>query len=111
MRRIARNVSGNCSEPVWNPADSDEVAFTLLQGGNFQIGLYRFSTDDVEVLTRGGGDSVEPYWTNDGRHLVYTLRASGRKQLRILDTETRKSVALHSPKVGDASQACFVYAN
>ncbi len=110
MRRIARNVSGNCSEPVWNPANSDQIAFTLLQGGNFQIGLYRFSTDEVEVLTQTGGDSVEPSWTNDGRHLLYTLRASGRKQLRILDTVTRKSVALHSLQVGDTSQPCFVYA-
>lgn len=110
MSRIARNISRNCSEPVWNPVNPNLIAFTLLQGGNFHIGLYDFEKDDVTVLTRGGGDSVEPSWTRDGRHLLYTLRASGRRALRILDTVTRQSHGLHSPQVGNASQAAYVYA-
>jgi len=109
MRRIARNVSRNCSEPVWNPRDENLVAFTLLQDSGFQVGLYNFQEDSVEVLTRDRGDSKEPAWTRDGRHLIYTNSNGGRNELRILDTVTRKSHALHTSRVGDTSQANFHY--
>ncbi len=109
MQRIARSLSRNCSEPVWNPVNPDLIAFTVLQGSGFQIAVYDISTATSTVLTSGGSDSVEPAWTSDGRHLIYTLRAAGRKQLRVLDTVTKKSVGLHSPNAGNASQASFIY--
>lgn len=109
MQRIARNVSRNCSEPVWNPRDENLIAFTLVQGGGFQIGLYNFERDAVEVLTQGPGDSVEPTWTRDGRHLIFTRRTGSRKELRIMDTVTRRDYALHTQRVGATSQAHFFY--
>ncbi len=109
MRRIARNVSGNCSEPAWNPRDENLIAFTLLQGGNFQIGLYDFEADSVEVLTQGGTDSVEPAWTQDGRHLIYTRKSGKKSELRILDTVSKRSFPLHTARVGKTSQASYVY--
>lgn len=109
MQRIARNVSGNCSEPAWNPRDENLIAFTLLQGGGFQIGLYDFRKDSVEVLTQGGADSVEPAWTRDGRHLIYTRRGGGQSELRILDTVSKRSYPLHTARVGKTSQANYVY--
>lgn len=108
MRRIARNVSRNISEPAWNP-QGEEIAFTLVQGSNFQIGLYNLNTDEVEVLTQGRYDSVEPTWTRDGRHLLYTRRTGDRSELRIMDKVTKRSYPLHTSRVGDTSQANYIY--
>lgn len=109
MRRIARNVSRNVSEPAWNPREEEQIAFTLLQGSSFQIGLYNLSNDEVEVLTQGRYDSVEPAWTRDGRHLIYTRRSGKTSELRLLDTLTKRSYPLHTSRVGDTSQASYVY--
>ena len=108
MRRIPTNVSSYCSEPVWNPADPDQIAFTAAVGGGFQIALYNARTRGSEILT-GGASSVEPAWLRDGRHLVFTQRNGGRTRLMLLDTVTKKVSALHKPGFGDASSASFVY--
>lgn len=108
MERVGRNLSGNCSEPAWNPVDKNLLAFTVLQGRMFQVAITNLATGKSEVLT-GGRDSSEPCWTSDGRHLIYTQRTGAGKQLRLLDTVSKKSADLHSTQTGNVSQASFVY--
>lgn len=108
MRRIPTNVSSYCSEPVWNPADENQIAFTAAVSGGFQIALYNAKTRSSEILT-GGASSLEPAWLNDGRHLVFTQRNGGSTRLMLLDTVTKKVSPLHKPGFGDASSASFVY--
>ncbi|MEM8868357.1 MAG: biopolymer transporter Tol [Verrucomicrobiota bacterium] len=107
-RRIPTNVSSYCSEPTWNPVNPNIIAFTVAESGGFQIATYDFKTRQSTILT-GGASSVEPTWTNDGRHLVFTQRSSGRTRLMLLDTVSKKVSALHNPSFGDASSASFVY--
>ena len=107
-RRIPTNISSYCSEPVWNPVHSNQIAFTASIGGGFQIALYDFKTRSSKQLTQAAS-SVEPAWLRDGRHLVFTRREGGRQRLMLLDSETGKVSALHKPGFGDASSAAFVY--
>lgn len=107
-RRIPTDISSYCSEPVWNPVHSNQIAFTASIGGGFQIALYDFKTRSSKQLTKGAS-SVEPTWLRDGRHLVFTRREGGRQRLMLLDSETGKVSALHKPGFGDASSAAYVY--
>ncbi|MEM7790802.1 MAG: biopolymer transporter Tol [Verrucomicrobiota bacterium] len=107
-QKIPTNVSSYCSEPAWNPVNSDLIAFTAAVAGGFQIAVYDFKTRKSTILT-SGASSVEPAWTNDGRHLVFTERRNGRTRLMLLDTKSKKVSALHNPNFGDASSASFVY--
>ena len=109
MKRIPTNISGYCSEPDWNPRNSRLIAFTANMGGEFEIVLYDFDTAKSTVLTRGPGDALEPCWTNDGRHLIYTERTSRYRRLVLLDTESGRTTPLHDRKFGDTSQARFYY--
>ena len=107
-RRIPTNISNYCSEPVWNPVDDSQIAFTAAVGGSFQIALYDAKTRSSEILT-SGASSLEPAWLRDGRHLVFTQRNSGSTRLMLLDTVTKKVSALHKAGFGDASSASYVY--
>ncbi|MDB2681118.1 hypothetical protein N9Z14_00825 [Opitutales bacterium] len=109
MRRIPTNVSSHCSEPVWNPVKENLIAFTAAISGGFQICVYDFKAGKSQVLTAVSQSAVEPAWLNDGRHLVFTQRQKGRARLMLLDSETKKVSALHSPEFGDALSASFVY--
>lgn len=107
MTRIPTNISGNCTEPDWNPRDPNLVAFTAAVGGRFAVAVYDFSKRQSRFLTQGSGDAVAPCWTSDGRHLVYTARTSSTSRLMLLDTHTGKSTPLSSQQLGKVSHADF----
>lgn len=107
MTRIPTNISGNCSEPDWNPRDPNLVAFTAAVGGRFAVAVYDFSARQSRFLTEGSGDAVHPRWTNDGRHLIYTARTASTSTLMLLDTQTGRTSALSGRSLGKASQADF----
>lgn len=109
VRRLPTNVSGNCSEPVWNPVDKNLIAFTAAFSGGFQIVVYDRRAEKSEILTRVPGSAVEPEWLSDGRHLVFTHKNNGKKRLMILDSKTKKISALHTSDFGETSSATFVY--
>ena len=107
--RLPTNISGYCAEPDWNPGDPDQIVFTIRQGSGFKIAIFRFSTGRSEVLRTPVGDAVEPVWTNDGRHLIFTRRSGQRRWLMLLDTATGKASALHRNDFGSTFQADFRY--
>ncbi|MGJ8651647.1 MAG: biopolymer transporter Tol [Opitutaceae bacterium] len=109
MRRIPTDVSSYCSEPAWNPVHDNLIAFTAAVSGGFQIAVYNSKTRKSEILTSVNDSAVEPSWTRDGRHIVFTQRTNGRTRLMLLDSETKKVSPLHNPSFGDASSASFVY--
>lgn len=109
MRRIQTNISGYCAEPAWNPRHPELIAFTIAQNRQFEIAIFDFRTNRSSVLTQGPGDSIEPRWTNDGRHLIFTRRVRGSERLHILDIETRTIHPLHSEGFGNSSMGDFVY--
>ncbi|MCH2156544.1 MAG: hypothetical protein MK080_11135 [Opitutales bacterium] len=106
--RIRTGMGGYNAEAAWNPLDRDQIAFTAQRNGQFQIALYQFSTGKSVQLTSQIGDSVEPVWLSDGRHLIVTYREGATKRLRILDSETGKTNDPHTLQLVGACQADFV---
>lgn len=109
MRRLPTNISRNCSEPNWNPANPDQIIFTAAIGREFELVLWEFSRNASRVLTQGTGDAVHPMWTRDGRHVIYTERTSRYSRLMILDTVTGRTVRLSPESFNNASMASFTY--
>ncbi len=108
MRRIPTDISRYCAEPDWNHANPNKIAFTAAVGGRFAIAVYDFSERRSRFVTRGPHDAIEPRWTNDGRHLIYTERSADHEVLAVLDTETGKSTPLsRRGAYGRLSQADF----
>ncbi len=108
-RRVPTNISNFNAEPAWNPRNADLVAFTIRQGSYFKLALFDFSTKESRVLTSWPGDALEPEWTNDGRHLIYTSGMASPRKLMLLDTKTGKRTQLHADSLGDAFEADFLY--
>ena len=108
-KRIPTNISGICAEPAWNPVHPNQIAFTILQGRRFKIALYDMAESRTKVITRGGGDAVEPTWLNDGRHIVYTAGKGKKRGLVLLDSQTGKSTELNPRGQGKIFQPHFVY--
>lgn len=109
LQRIPTNISGYCAEPDWNHTNPDLLAFTVASGKQFQVATYSFSKRSSTVLTQGAADAIEPCWTKDGRHLVYTRRTAGSQQVWLLDTETGKTTRLSPGNLGATFQANYVY--
>ncbi|MEZ5275861.1 MAG: biopolymer transporter Tol [Opitutaceae bacterium] len=109
LERIPTNISGYCAEPDWNQANPDLIAFTVASGKQFQLATYSFSKKKSTVHTQGSSDAIEPCWTKDGRHLVYTKRVANNQQVHILDTETGKTTRLSPESLGSTFQANYVY--
>ena len=101
---MADPLSTYCTEAAWNPRDPNWLVFTAAQGEGMQLVLYNFQTHEAKWL--GTGDSMEPCWTNDGRHVIYTSRSKSLMRLAIYDTQTGHNAFLTSK---DALQAAFVY--
>ncbi len=108
MRRIPTDISRYCAEPDWNPVNPNQIAFTAAVAGRFAVAVYDFSTRQSRFVTQGPQDAIEPRWTNDGRHLIYTLRSANQEVLAILDTVTGKSTPLSDGSLGRLSQADFL---
>lgn len=106
MRRLPTNISGYCAEPDWNPRQANLIAFTAAVSGRFAVAVYDFNTRQSKFVTQGSGDSIEPVWTNDGRHLVYTARTGSSSTLMLLDTQTGKTTTL-GPRSIRSSHADF----
>ena len=109
MTRIATQISNYCAEPDWNPVDSSKIVFTAVFREGFQLVVWDFKENKSEILTRGARDSIEPCWLDDGRHIVFTRRVGGKKQLMIIDSESKQEQPLSSSRFGNASQPDAVY--
>ena len=105
---VRTNISGYCSEPVWNKVNPDLIAFTIAQGKGFQIAVYNFRTKQTKVVSRGASTSG-PKWLNDGRHIICTKSNGANRQLYIIDTETDSQKPLHTTSFGSAKEPDFVY--
>ncbi len=108
MTAVPTNISGYCAEPDWSRAKPNMIAFTAGVGGGFQVAIYDMSTRQSQIVTKGGGDAIEPCWLADGRHLLFTSRAGSSRQIKILDTETGRATAISPASIGQVSQANYL---
>jgi TolB protein len=71
------------SEPAWSPK-GDEIAFTGLQGGSYQLFIMDRSGGNVRQLTTGGGFE-SPTWSPDGRLIAVTRKSGGSSKLHVVN--------------------------
>lgn len=110
LQRIPTNISRYCAQPTWNPKSPNLIAFTATIHKRFQIGVYDSATGTSMQLTQDPrSSSLDPCWTNDGRHLICTRQNGDQRQLFIVDTQSGKETALHSAPFGSCCQAAFTY--
>ena len=109
LKRLPTRVSRFCTEPAWNPVNSDLIAFTASAGGRFQICIYDAALRKAHFITNGTSSAVEPVWLNDGRHIIYTKKSTKGTNLVLLDTKSKKEQNLHRSAFGSSSCASFVY--
>jgi serine/threonine-protein kinase len=51
--------------------DGQRLALTISGGANSDIWIYEWQRDTMTRLTFGGGSSVNPAWSRDGRYIVF----------------------------------------
>jgi TolB protein len=88
MARIFTNTPYN-TKPDWS-LDGKTIAYTMRQGGQFQVGVYRIDTKNAQTVTTAGGE--DPSWTPNSRHLVYADHGG----IYLLDTVTKLSTRLET---------------
>ena len=103
QRRIPTGLSSYCAEPDWSYADPSKVAFTMREGSGYQVAVIDLRTGVAKRVSRAPMDAIEPAWLADGRHLIYTARTSGSRNLYILDTESGRATRLGSVQAEKAS--------
>ncbi len=71
--------------PVWKPA-SETIVFTSNRGGKF-FNLYSISSDGSHLtrMTESDFDQLDPVFSPDGKHLIFTAIISGRENLYKID--------------------------
>jgi len=84
----------NCS-PDWCPVVDNKamgawIVFSSRHKDrpNFEIALIRPGGEDFRYLTEGRGNSEDPSWSPDGRHVVFTSNPTGRRRLYVATLST-----------------------
>ncbi|MBE2216428.1 MAG: PD40 domain-containing protein [Opitutaceae bacterium] len=106
--RVPTNVSGYCAEPDWSHADRNLIAFTAASGRGYQIAVFSFATGSAKVVSNVAGDGIEPCWTSDGRHLVFTKRTASSQRICVLDTQSGRVTEISPANYGKCYQASFI---
>jgi TolB protein len=75
------------SGPEWSPT-SDEIAFTGMSRGEYQIMIARASRPGVAQQITSSGRNEDPSWAPDGRHIVFTGVGREGPGLYVIDTQT-----------------------
>ena len=84
MRRLRTAGAGSVTEPEWSP-DGKWIAFTTLSRP-FQICRVAAQGGAAEVLCAG----EDPSWAPNSRTIIFTRRAGDRRNLSLLDAETKR---------------------
>jgi TolB protein len=75
--------------PVISP-DGRWVVFSLLRGGDSQVGLVPLQGGAMQVLTAEPGQHWPGSWSSDSRRIALSVFRDGVWNLRWLDRETRE---------------------
>jgi TolB protein len=81
LRRLITG-GGDASSPSWSP-NGLFIAFSwrVSDTGTFDVYIIEIATGRIIQLTHDAGRNEHPYWSPDGRHLVFESSRSGTKQV------------------------------
>jgi Tol biopolymer transport system component len=96
-------------DPQWSP-DGRTIAFTTDRGprtnfrtlefGEFRIGLYDLSTDQIRILPGQEGKNINPQWSPDGTKLAFISDRIGISNIYMMDVATAEAFQLTNVLTG-----------
>lgn len=97
MTRLTFNNGAVDSEPRVNPKTGNEVVFVSDRSGMPQVYMMSITGADVQRLTDGSGEAVNPAWHTEGQHIAFAWTkgfAPGNYNIFLMDVATRELVQL-----------------
>ena len=74
---------GRYGSPAWSPR-GDLIAFMVIKGGMFSIGVMRPDGSDERLITRSNLDE-SPTWAPNGRVIMFSRQSGTRRRLFTID--------------------------
>ena len=71
------------TSPNWSSLN--RIAFTGVNDGHFNIFTINPEGGNLRVLTENQGNNEDPYWSPDGRYIVFSSNREGRHHLYIMN--------------------------
>jgi len=99
-RRVTFQGSYNTS-PCWSPK-GDLIAYVSREGG-FNVFTLNMKTNQVHQVTSGQGNNEDPWFSADGRYLVFSSTRVGKPALFLADTSGAHQVQLTKSGGDDTS--------
>jgi TolB protein len=96
MDRLTFNGRAN-AEPKVNPKTGNEIVFMSDRGGMPQIYKMNMSGADVQMLSDGEGEAVNPAWHPNGQVIAFAWTkgfAPGNRNIFVMDVATRQFTQL-----------------
>ncbi len=91
-------ISKRCREntaPCWS-ADGKKLAYCARNGGDRQIWIYDFETNQERELTKGPGIKENPSWAPDSLHLLFNATVNGSTDLYLINLNQAEAVKITS---------------
>ena len=80
VRRISYG-QGRYGSPAWSPR-GDLIAFMVIKGGLFHIGVMKPDGSDERLITRSALDE-NPTWAPNGRTIMFARQSTGASRRRL----------------------------
>lgn len=85
------------SAPCWSP-DGNKIAFCARSGGDRQIWVYDFTTNQERQITQGAGNKENPSWAPNSLHLVFNSADTNASELFFINLNQSDSTQITSGK-------------
>lgn len=81
------------SAPAWSP-DGKKIAYCARHGGDRQIWIYDFETNQEKQVSEGPGNKENPCWAPDNLHLMYNSSDIDQSELYLINLNQKESTKI-----------------
>lgn len=81
------------SAPAWSP-DGNKIAYCSRQGGERQIWIYDFVTNQERQITQGAGNKENPSWAPNSLHLVYNSSDTNKSEIYLINLNQGEAIQI-----------------